>query len=229
MKTLSVIIPFFNEEKTLNKSVERLIKTKVANQIILVDDCSNDGSYTQGINLVKKHENITLLQTNNNLGKGGAIKLSLGNITSDLVTIHDADLEYNPIDLIQMKKQAEINSDYIILGSRFKGNKKRNNIYRRALFANKFLSLLFSKFNKVTISDIATCYKMIPTHIFLSINLTENGFGFDTEVLSKSLSVSKKILEIPIEYSGRSYKDGKKIKLKDGIKFAYSILKYRIK
>jgi len=229
MKTLSVIVPFFNEENTLMKSVSKLIQANVADQIILVDDCSIDNSYSIGQKIQKENNNVILIKTIKNLGKGGAINYSLKEITSDFVAIHDADLEYNPKDLLLMKKKAIENSNSIIVGSRFLGTKNRKNIYKRALFANKILSFLFSKVNKVNVSDIATCYKMIPSNILLSVNLIENGFSFDTEVLSKSISFSKNIIEIPIEYYGRSYEDGKKIKFLDGIKFTFSIIKYRLK
>ena len=227
MKTSSVIVPFFNEEKTLMRSVNQLIEASVADQIILVDDCSLDDSYLIGLEIQKENNNVTLIKTTENLGKGGAINYSLKEINSDLIAIHDADLEYNPKDLISMKRKANENTNSIIIGSRFLGTKKRENIYRRALLANRFLSFLFSKINKINVSDIATCYKMIPSNILLSIDLNENGFSFDTEVLSKSLLFTKNIVEIPIEYYGRSYEDGKKIKFFDGLKFAFSIIKYR--
>tara|TARA_A100001015_G_scaffold280834_1_gene343465 strand:- start:2309 stop:2998 length:690 start_codon:yes stop_codon:yes gene_type:complete len=229
MKTLSVIVPFFNEENTLKKSVDKLIKTKVADEIILVDDCSEDSSYSIGQKIEHENANVKLLKTTKNLGKGGAINYSLKKVSSDLIAIHDADLEYNPKDLVTMKKKANENPNSIIVGSRFLGRKKRQIVYKRALFANKILSFLFSIVNKIKISDVATCYKMIPADILLSIDLIENGFSFETEVLSKSIFFSKNIIEVPIEYYGRSYEEGKKIKLLDGIDFAFSIIKYKFK
>ena len=102
MKTLSVIVPFFNEENTLKKSVDKLIKTKVADEIILVDDCSEDSSYSIGQKIEHENANVKLLKTTKNLGKGGAINYSLKKVSSDLIAIHDADLEYNPKDLVTM-------------------------------------------------------------------------------------------------------------------------------
>jgi len=229
MKTLTVVIPFYNEENTLKKSIIKVLDAGVGDEIILVNDCSLDKSQEIAEEFEKSYKNIKLLKTKKNSGKGGAIKHGISYIDSDLFVVHDADLEYNPEDLIEMKKLADENNDCVILGSRFIGNKKRNNIYKRALWANKFLSFLFSFINKKNVSDIATCYKLIPVKILKSIELTENGFGYDTEVLAKSLKNETKVIEVPIEYWGRTYEEGKKIGLSDGINFAYSIFKYRIR
>lgn len=229
MKTLTVVIPFYNEEDTLKKSVDKVLDSGVGDEIILVDDCSTDASYKIAEEFEKSNKNILLIKTKSNSGKGGAIKHGINHINSELFVVHDADLEYNPKDLIEMKKLANKNEGCVILGSRFIGQKKRNNIYKRALWANKFLSFLFSYVNKKNVSDIASCYKLIPVKILKSFNLIEDGFGYDIEVLAKSLSRGSRVIEVPIEYWGRTYEEGKKIGLYDGIYFTYSIFKYRIK
>ena len=227
MKTLTVVIPFYNEENTLKKSIIKVLDAGVGDEIILVNDCSLDKSHEIAEEFEKSYKNIKLLKTKKNSGKGGAIKHGISYIDSDLFVVHDADLEYNPEDLIEMKKLANENNDCVILGSRFIGNKKRNNIYKRALWANKFLSFLFSFINKKNVSDIATCYKLFPRNFFTSVSLVEKGFSIEIELISKFLKYNKSIVESPIRYEGRSYNEGKKIKLIDGLYYLLNTIKYR--
>lgn len=227
MPSLTVIVPFYNEEIFLSESLHRLINTNLADKILLIDDCSNDKSAEIAKKFENNYKNISLIQSSVNSGKGGAMSLSVNNLDTDFVVVHDADLEYNPTDLIEMFNLAVDNPEHLILGTRFVGKKKRKNIYKRTYFANQFLSMFFSIIHGKKITDVATCYKMMSSNNFKKLEITENGFAVEIEILSKFLKITKDLMEYPIDYTGRSYKEGKKIKLMDGFKYVYSIVKYR--
>lgn len=225
--TLTVLIPFFNEINTLSKSVDRILKNDIYKEIILIDNFSNDGSTDVAINLSNKYEKVKFHRTNSNNGKGGAINSCKELVTSSHVVIHDADLEYFPDDILDMKILAEKNPFCLILGSRFIGNKERKNVYFRTLIANKTMSLFFSIVNNYRVTDVATCYKLFPVDFFKSTQFLEEGFSIEIELLTKFLKFNKKILEVPIKYEGRTYAEGKKITSYDGIKYLYNTLKYK--
>ena len=227
MITLSVIVPFYNEEKYLKESVERLLKADIYEHIFLVDDCSYDQSSLIALNLEKQFKKIIYLKTQRNAGKGNALKVAKDSIKTTHVVIHDADLEYFPEDIKEMFILAKENKDSLILGSRFIGNKIRENVYFRTNLANRVMSLFFSFVNFYYITDVATCYKLMPTTFFKEVTLKEKGFSIEVELLSKFLKNNKSILEVPIKYEGRSYTEGKKIKTSDGFKYLYNTLKYR--
>ncbi len=229
MHTLTVIVPFYNEEKFLKKSVSRLIETKVADQIFLVDDCSTDNSPNVAKNFLTTNRNINYFRLKENQGKGAALSSINKSIKTTHVAIHDGDLEYNPEDLSEMFKLIKNYPDSLILGSRFIGNKKRSNRYSRTYMANKFLSLFFSLVFFKKISDIATCYKVLPVKFFKELELNEKGFSIEIEILSKWLKSSTSLIEHPISYEGRSYAEGKKIKAIDGVMYLFNTLKYRVK
>tara|TARA_B100001175_G_scaffold294096_1_gene281086 strand:- start:445 stop:1128 length:684 start_codon:yes stop_codon:yes gene_type:complete len=225
--TLSVIVPFFNEDNTLELSVKRLLEVSIFEKIYLVDDCSTDNSPNIAKNLASIHTSIVLSSTSTNSGKGGALSSLVGKITSSHVVIHDADLEYFPEDLVELNKISEINPNSLIIGSRFIGNQKRTNLYKRTFFANKFLSKIFSILYNVEITDIATCYKLMPSNFFNKVKLAEKGFSIEIELVAKFLKYNKSIFEVPIKYSARSYEEGKKIKPIDGIRYIVSSIKYK--
>jgi len=227
MHNLSVIIPFYNEHKFLLDSVNRVLETDIANQIILSDDFSNDGSEKIAENLSKEYEFITYIKSNENKGKGHALNNAKKYIKTSHVVIHDADLEYFPSDIVEMYKVSKNYPESLILGTRFKGNKIRKNVYFRTGLANKVMSLFFSIVNFYKVSDVATCYKLIPTEFFQSIRLNEQGFSIEIEILSKFLKTKNKIKEVPIKYEGRTYSEGKKIKASDGFMYLFNTLKYR--
>lgn len=224
--SLSVIVPFYNEEKFLEASITRLLKIDFVKQIILVDDCSTDKSYSIGERLVKEKDNILITKTSKNVGKGGAVKVGLEKVTSTHVMVHDADLEYFPEDIPELFDSISNEREYLILGSRTIGTKKRKNLYFYTYFGNKIFTLLFSILNNYKVSDIASCYWLVEVESLKEINISEKGFGLEVEVLSKFIKKKIEIVEVPIKYEARSYEDGKKIKLKDGIQIFLKILKY---
>ena len=226
MKTLSVLVPAFNEENTIFESIERLKNISIITEILVLDDGSTDKTKQLVENAALNNNKIKLMHFDTNNGKGAVLNKSREFITSDYVVIHDADLEYFPEDIEEMFK--EVNGDNLILGSRFIGNKKRINLYSRTFLANKGMSLFFSLVNSTKITDVATCYKMMPPSFFKANSFTEKGFSIEIEMLSRFLKTSDQIIEVPISYKGRSYKEGKKIKLRDGFLYLINTVKYKI-
>ncbi len=227
MHNLSVIIPFYNENKYLLDSVNRVLKTGIANQIILSDDFSNDGSEKIAEKLSKEYEIITYIRSIENKGKGSALNNVKEHINSSHIVIHDADLEYFPSDIVEMYEVSKNYPKSMILGTRFKGSKVRKNVYFRTELANRLMSLFFSIINFYKVSDVATCYKLMPTEFFQSVRLIEQGFSIEIEMLSKFLKTKNKIKEVPIKYEGRTYLEGKKIKTLDGFMYLFNTIKYR--
>ena len=223
MTSLTVIVPVFNEEETVQESLSRLDSVDIISRVIIVDDCSTDNSNTLIKDFIQDKNKYLLLKTNHNSGKGKAIEIAQDYIETDYLAIHDADLEYFPEDFYSMYEKIENNN--LVLGSRFIGNLIRNNLYSRTLFANYFLSKLFSFIYRNKVTDVASCYKMIPTDFFKKIKIESSGFEFEIEVLAKYLNENNKISEVPINYSGRSYAEGKKIKSIDGFKYIYWMFK----
>jgi len=229
MFTLTVIIPFFNEQEFLEKSLKRVIETNVAQNILLVDDNSSDNSSIIANKYVKMYEHLEYIKIHENKGKGFAISNVKDIITTTHVAIHDADLEYNPNDLKKMFKLVSKYPNSLILGSRFIGDLKRENIYLRTYFANKLISYFFSFIQFYRVTDVATCYKLFPNEFFKNLKIREKGFSIEIELLAKYLKYNKSIVEVPINYVGRSYAEGKKIKLKDGFFYILNTIKYRFR
>ena len=227
MMSLSVIVPFYNEANLLEKSVNRLLKNNIYEQILLIDNNSTDNSPNIAKNLASNNKNIFSFKTDIRKGKGVALARAKDLITSTHVVIHDADLEYFPDDIFEMFEVSKQYPNSMILGSRFIGTKERKNVYSRTYLANKMMSIFFSIINFYNISDIATCYKLMPSDFFKKTNLRENGFSIEIEMLSKFLKFNRSIKEVPIKYEGRSYSEGKKIKTIDGIKYLFNTIKYR--
>ena len=225
--SLAVIVPFFNEEKTIELSLRRLLKIDIVQQIICVNDCSQDKSLEIVEQIKKEDARIEIISNKVNNGKGHAITSAKKYVKTSHVAIHDADLEYFPEDLASMWERVEKYTDSLILGSRFIGSSSRKNIYKRTYIANKLMSLFFSFVNFYKVSDVATCYKLFPNKFFQSINIHEKGFSIEIELLSKFLKFNRSIFEVPIKYEGRSYSEGKKIKSKDGILYLINTIKYR--
>jgi len=227
MATLSVIIPVYNEENTLQESYNRLNEIDdIVTQIIIVDDCSSDSSFKIINDIKKQNSKVTVLKNPKNLGKGAALMNAQDYITTDFVVIHDADLEYFPKDLKKMYELIKKNNVDLVIGSRFiKSNKEM--VYFRTYYANKFLSKVFSLIYRQNVTDVATCYKMMNSNYFKNIQLQEKGFSIEVELLAKYFNKNNKFLEASIDYSGRTYKEGKKIKISDGFKYLWTMIKYK--
>ena len=227
MINLTAIVPFYNEENTLRQSVQRLLNEDIFSEIILSDDNSSDNSSKIAKTLSNDYQHIKFISADKNLGKGNAINNAVSILNTSHVVIHDADLEYFPKDIVQMYEKALTNQNSLILGSRFIGSKKRDNVYLRTYVANRIMSIFFSLVNFYWVSDVATCYKLMPSNFLKTISIKERGFSIEIEMLSKFLKYNRNIHEVPISYEGRSYEEGKKIKVSDGIMYILNTLKYR--
>jgi len=224
--SISAIVPFHNEELTLEESVRKLITNNIFNNIVLVDDYSKDRSSEIALKITNEYNFVEYIRLDKNYGKGHAVKKGVSNIKSSHIVVHDADLEYDPVDISEMFEVAKSSPTSLILGSRTIGSKTRRNKYKKTYYGNKILTYLFSLLNFHKVSDIASCYWIIETELIKKFDLKEKGFGIEVEVLSKFLKLNREIIEIPISYFGRSYEEGKKIMLSDGLNIAYKIVKY---
>ncbi len=223
----SIIVPFYNEEKLLEQSVLDLLREDFHKEIILVNDGSVDNSKIIALKLEELHENITLLDSKENKGKGHAVQLGLKKANGELIGIYDADQEYSSSDLQKLVDCIRTYDLDYICGSRFIGKRERSNIYLRTYIANKFLSYLFSYVHKVKVTDIATCLKIFKKEVIEEFNFEKNDFSIEVELIARVASKTKKFKELPISYKGRSYQDGKKIKFIDGFKYIFAIFKYK--
>lgn len=223
---LTVIVPFYNEEKFFYKSVSELMKQKFITEIILVNDASTDDSLRIANEMLNQDKRLSLINLKKNSGKGNAVKEALKEVQTSHVIVHDADLEYDPKDISLMFNKLSQNKDCLILGSRTLGKRDNQNRYLITYIGNKYLTKLFSIVNNYHLTDIASCYWMIETKTLKKMNLSEKGFGIEVEVLSKYIRSRGKILETPIKYRGRTYEDGKKIRIKDGLNILFKIIKF---
>lgn len=220
---LSVIIPAYNEKATILTVVKRVEDIQIDKEIIIVDDCSNDGTRE----LLKKSDlDAKILFHEKNKGKGAAIKTALKQVTGDIVIIQDADLEYDPKDFYEVIKPITDGKAKVVYGSRFKG--KREGMYFSHMLGTKFFNLLVHLLYRQRISDESTCYKAFKTEVLKSLNLRCNGFEFCPEVTAKLMKKGYNIFEVPISYSGRRFKSGKKVTWKDGFMVIWILLKYKL-
>ncbi len=224
MISLTIIIPVFNEQNTIVESIKRIKEINIFHQVIIVDDCSTDNSNYLINEEINNDKRFMLIKTNKNLGKGKALSAAKNLIQSDYVVVHDADLEYFPKDLVKMYDK--IHNKNLIIGSRFIGKANRKNKYMRTYIANYLMSKIFSILYRARVSDVATCYKMMPSEYFKNIEIDSNGFEVEIEVLAKYFKMNKDFIEVPINYDARSYSEGKKIKAIDGFKYIIAMLRY---
>lgn len=227
---LTIIVPVFNEESTINEILLKILKLKIKKQIIIVDDASHDGTVKKIINIKKKHKNILLIKHKKNLGKGSAIKNAQKFVKGQITIIQDADLEYEPKDYIKLIQPIKQNKSLVVYGSRFLNKKfKQNKIFTSnfRVFANIVLTRISNIINNQNLTDAHTCYKVFDSKLFKSIKLEEKRFGFCPEVTTKIANLNVDIIELPIWYNGRSHKDGKKISFLDGVRALYCLIKYK--
>lgn len=224
---LSIIIPTYNEEKTVAQVLEEILALDTFSwkkEIIVVDDCSDDS--TQNL-LTQFSKQIKIVRHSKNRGKGAAIRSGLKKATGDYLIIQDADLEYNPQDIRGLVVVAQNNPCFAIFGSRFRG-RHEDTIFGHKL-GNLFLTLLTNLFYGAALSDMETCYKLIPIKYLKKIKLSGNRFDFEPEITAKLLKSNVGILEVPINYQKRDFSQGKKIRwFEDGVSAIWTLLKNRI-
>lgn len=228
---LSIVIPCYNESKTIREIVKKVIEADIApleKEIIVVDDGSDNG--TRDI-LRKDIEPIVdkVIYNQKNMGKGASLREGFKASTGDLVIVQDADLEYDPDDYhILLKPILEGKAD-VVFGSRFMGGEPHRVHLFWHYLGNRLLTTLSNMFTNLNLTDMETCYKLFKRDILMSIDLTENRFGFEPEITAKVARIKGvRIYEVGISYFGRGYEEGKKINWKDGFRAIYVILKYGI-
>ena len=229
MIKLTIIIPVYNEIKTIEKLINKILEINLSKQIIVVDDGSNDGT---DIVLQKLSYKIDKLIVHpKNLGKGAAIKSGQEHVEGKYIGIQDADLEYEPKDLEKIVISMEKNKYKIMYGSRVLGKSKFKNTENFThivrIWGNSILTKISNFLNNQKLTDAHTCYKVFEADIFKSIKLEENGFAFCPEITTKISKMSLEIKETSINYNGRTYKDGKKITLFDGLDAFFVLIKYK--
>ena len=224
---LSVIIPCFNEVKTLNELLAAVKGCGVENlEIIIVDDCSTDGTRELLKNL--NDDAIKVLYHDFNKGKGAALRTGFKNATGDICIVQDADLEYDPKEFPLLLDPIIKNKADVVFGSRFQSGRPHRVVYFWHRIGNGVLTLLSNFFTDLNLSDMETCYKAFRTEVIKSIEIKENRFGFEPEITAKISKMDLRIYEVGISYYGRTYDEGKKIGWKDGVRAIYCILKYNL-
>ena len=225
---LSIIIPCFNEEKTIEQVVNKVLKfNTLEKEIIIIDDCSVDGSREIIKKISDLNSSVKVFFQEKNQGKGSAIRKGFEIATGDILLIQDADLEYDPSDYDNLIKPfLEVDAD-VVYGSRFLGGKYVRLHFFWHYIANKILTLITNIVTNLNMTDMETGYKLFKKNTIESITLKENSFSIEPEITVKLAKKGYIFYEVPISYRGRSYKEGKKITLKDAFIAIYCIIKYR--
>ena len=230
--SLSVVIPAYNECRTIEVVFDRVYDNELVSEIILVDDCSSDGTsniidrISKNI-LDKKNISIKIYKNEKNIGKGGSLRAGFKLATKEVIVIQDADLEYNPKDYSRLIAPIAEGKADVVYGSRFIGGTHRVLFFWHYV-GNKVLTLLSNIFSNLNLTDMETCYKMFRREILENFELKSNRFGFEPEFTAKIAKANLRVYEMPISYDGRTYKEGKKITWKDGAAAIYHILYFNL-
>jgi glycosyltransferase involved in cell wall biosynthesis len=229
---LSIIIPVYNEKKTLKALVEKvqsldLSSLNLDKELVVVDDCSQDGTLDVAQGLADEGK-IRLIRHQQNQGKGAALQTGFQNARGDILLIQDADLEYNPEEYPKLLKPILDGKADVVYGSRFMGGEPHRVLYFWHYLGNKFLTLLSNITTNLNLTDMETCYKVFRSEVLKAISLKEKRFGFEPEVTAKVARLGCRIYEVGISYTGRTYKEGKKINWKDGLRALWCIFKYAV-
>ncbi len=227
--TLSLVVPCYNEEQTLARCVERVLQLRagdLALEIIIVDDCSKDRSLEIARELASRHPEVTVLHHEVNRGKGAALRTGFRHAGGDFVGIQDADLEYEPLEYRKLLEPLLRDEADVVFGSRYLRPDSRKVLYFWHSWMNKTLTFVSNMMTNLDISDMETCYKLFRREVIQSLDLREERFGFEPEVVAKVAQSGCRVWEVAISYKPRSFEEGKKIGWKDGVRALYCILHY---
>ena len=216
---LSVIIPIYNEAATCSLLIEKVKSVPIQKQIIVVDDCSTDGSW----DILSKIDGIELIQHQLNRGKGSAVQSALPYIKGEFVVLQDGDLEYNPADYQKMLNPLENDSADVVFGSRWL---EKTSPLSYHTIGNRCITWFANLVTGAALTDMASCYKMMPAEIFRSLDIRSAGFGLEAEITAKVFKKKLRVIEIPISYERRTKSEGKKLRLVDGFIAGYTLLRY---
>jgi dolichol-phosphate mannosyltransferase len=230
MTKLSIVVPCYNEQDTLENCIDAVLQIAdetLSLEVIIVDDHSSDKSFQIIKELAQKHKEILFYHHEKNMGKGAALRTGFKHATGDFVAIQDADLEYDPNDIKEKLLGPLIaNKADVVLGSRFLSGGLHRVLYFWHYMGNRFLTFLSNMFTDLNLSDMETCYKVFRRDVIQSITIEEDHFGIEPELVAKIAAMRLRIYEVGISYSGRTYEEGKKIGVKDGIRALYCIFRY---
>jgi glycosyltransferase involved in cell wall biosynthesis len=234
---LSVVIPVYNEKKTIHEIIRRVRAVPINKQIIIVDDCSTDGTREALRDLAQRDMELTVVFHEVNRGKGAALRTGFQHASGDVVIVQDADLEYDPDQYPQLLQPIVESRADVVFGTRFTGETHRV-LYFWHSVANKGLTLLSNMFTNLNLTDMEVCYKLFRREIIQGITIKSDRFGFEPEVTAKVARYKLpdengqlrlcRIYEIPVSYHGRTYREGKKIGIKDGFQALYCIIRYAL-
>jgi glycosyltransferase involved in cell wall biosynthesis len=225
---LSVVMPVYNERKTLRVVIERVLAVPLELELICVDDGSRDGSREILTELQNQHSNLRVFLQPKNMGKGSALRRGIEEATGDFVIIQDADLEYDPADYPGLLDPLIQGKADVVYGSRFLGSRPHRVLYFWHSVGNRLLTLLSNCLTNINLSDMETCYKVFRREIIQAIPIEESRFGFEPEITVKVAKRRLRIYEVGISYWGRTYEEGKKIGWRDGFRALWCLVKYSI-
>lgn len=226
---VSIVIPCYNEIKTIDAIVAKVLQAPLcgcAREIIIVDDCSKDGTRDRLKAIAEQSESVRVVLQPVNRGKGAALRTGFEHAAGDIVIIQDADLEYDPDEYPRLLKPILDEKADVVYGSRFAGGDSHRVLYFWHSVGNKMLTLMSNMFTNLNLSDMEVCYKVFRRSVLQRIVLQEDRFGFEPEVTAKVARLGVPIYEVGISYYGRTYQEGKKINWKDGLRAIYVIVKY---
>jgi glycosyltransferase involved in cell wall biosynthesis len=223
--SLSVVIPVFNEAATIANLIERVRAMPVVTEIVVVDDCSSDGTRDVLQRMPERPGFIRLFHEVNR-GKGAALRTGFQAATGDVVVVQDADLEYDPAEYPKLLAPILDGRADVVFGSRFAGGECHRVLYFWHSIGNKMLTLLSNAFTNLNLTDMETCYKMFRREVIQSIPIEEDRFGFEPEITAKIAKRRLRVYEVGISYSGRTYEEGKKIGWRDGVRAIWCIIRY---
>ena len=222
---VSVLMPVFNEAATVSHAISRVRMVPMNMEIICVDDCSTDGTRSELQRLLVSGEIDHLVTHEVNRGKGAAIRSALAKATGDVVVVQDADLEYDPTDILKLLGPVQDGRADAVFGSRFRGEVSRVLYYWHSV-GNGLLTMLSNMVTNLNLSDMETCYKLVRTDLMRSLPLASDRFGFEPEITARLSQSRARIYEVPISYSGRTYAEGKKIRWTDGAAALWHIVRF---
>ena len=223
---LSVVMPVFNEAATVGEVIKTVLAQRPVQQLIIVDDCSKDGTWEKLQPLAQSEPRIKLVRHEINQGKGAALRTGFAHATASIVVIQDADLEYDPAEYHRLLVPILSGKADVVFGSRFTGSDAHRVLYYWHSVGNRMLTVLSNMATDLNLTDMETCYKTFRREIIRKIKIEENRFGFEPEITAKVAKLKVRIYEVAISYYGRTYAEGKKIGWRDGIHALWCLFKY---